>query len=101
MPSGSSRTRSKHSRALEEAKKLDPWNSDIKGYIYHCSDELDKAEREYLNMLDSTITAVSENLSSDLYEFHKQSPKRPVLDFNWKNKAPQKITQIIGQYKQT
>jgi tetratricopeptide (TPR) repeat protein len=46
----------KFSRALEEAKKLDPWNSDIKGYIYHSSDELDKAEREYLNMLDSRIS---------------------------------------------
>lgn len=46
----------KFSRALEEAGKLDPWNSDIKGYIYHCSDELNKAEREYLNMLDSRIS---------------------------------------------
>jgi tetratricopeptide (TPR) repeat protein len=41
--------------ALEEAQKLEPWNSDIKAYIYHCMDELDKAEREYLGMLDSRI----------------------------------------------
>jgi tetratricopeptide (TPR) repeat protein len=46
----------KFSRALDEVEKLDPWNSDIKGYIYHCSDELYKAEREYLNMLDSRIS---------------------------------------------
>jgi len=46
----------KYSHAFDEAIKLDPWNSDIKGYIYHCSDKLDKAEREYLNMLDSRIT---------------------------------------------
>jgi tetratricopeptide (TPR) repeat protein len=45
-----------YSKALDEAVKLDPWNSDLKGYIYHCSDKLDKAEREYLNMLDSRIT---------------------------------------------
>jgi tetratricopeptide (TPR) repeat protein len=43
-------------RALDEAKKLDPPNSDLKGFIYHCSDQLDKAEREYVNMLDSRIT---------------------------------------------
>jgi tetratricopeptide (TPR) repeat protein len=43
-------------RALQEAEKLDPWNSDIKGNIYHCSGELDKAEREYLNLLDSRIS---------------------------------------------
>lgn len=41
--------------AHKEAEKLEPWNSDIKGYIYHCSNERDKAEREYLNMLDSRI----------------------------------------------
>lgn len=41
--------------AYEEAQKLEPWNSDIKAHIYHCKDELDKAEREYLNMLDSRI----------------------------------------------
>jgi tetratricopeptide (TPR) repeat protein len=41
--------------AHREAQKLEPWNSDIKAYIYHCMDELDKAEREYLNMLDSRI----------------------------------------------
>ena len=46
----------KYGYALDEAKKLDPWNSDIKGFIYHCSDEQDKAEREYLNLLDSRIT---------------------------------------------
>jgi len=46
----------KFGRAFDEAKKLDPWNSDIMGNIYHCSDELDKAEREYLNMLDSRIS---------------------------------------------
>jgi len=60
----------KYSHALDEAKKLDPWNSDIKGYIYHCSDELDKAEREYLNMLDSRITrdvASARRLLGSLY----------------------------------
>jgi tetratricopeptide (TPR) repeat protein len=41
--------------ALEEAQKLEPGNSDIKAYIYHCRDELDEAEREYFNMLDSRI----------------------------------------------
>ena len=41
--------------AFGEAQKLEPWNSDIKAYIYHCTYELDKAEREYLNMLDSRI----------------------------------------------
>ena len=41
--------------AHEEAEKLEPGNSEIKGYIYHCTDKLDKAEREYLNMLDSRI----------------------------------------------
>jgi tetratricopeptide (TPR) repeat protein len=46
----------KYGLALDEAKKLDPWNADIKGYIYHCSGEWDKAEREYLNMLDSRIS---------------------------------------------
>lgn len=45
-----------HGRALEEAENLDPWNSDIKGIIYHCGGEWDKAEREYLNMLDSRIS---------------------------------------------
>ena len=44
------------SRSLQEAEKLDPWNSDIKAYICHCSDDLDKAEKEYLNMLDSRIS---------------------------------------------
>jgi len=46
----------KYSLALDETKKLEPGNSDIKGYIYHCSHEWDKAEREYLNMLDSRLT---------------------------------------------
>ncbi|MCJ7579691.1 MAG: tetratricopeptide repeat protein, partial [Candidatus Aminicenantes bacterium] len=41
--------------ALEEAQRLEPWNSDIKANIYHCMDELDKAEKEYFNMLDSRI----------------------------------------------
>jgi tetratricopeptide (TPR) repeat protein len=41
---------------LEDAKQLDPWNADIKGYIYHCSGEWDQAEREYLNLLDSRIS---------------------------------------------
>jgi len=41
--------------AFQEAEKLEPWNSDIKGSIFHCSDEFDKAEREYLNLLDSRI----------------------------------------------
>jgi tetratricopeptide (TPR) repeat protein len=45
----------KYDLAAEEAQKLEPWNSDIKGYIYHCTDELDKAEREYLSLLDSRI----------------------------------------------
>jgi hypothetical protein len=31
-----------------------------------------------LGHLENNITAVSENLSSDLYQFHKQSPKRQV-----------------------
>jgi tetratricopeptide (TPR) repeat protein len=48
--------RGEYSHALEEAEKLDPWNSDIKGIIYHCSSEWDKAEGEYLNMLDSRIS---------------------------------------------
>jgi tetratricopeptide (TPR) repeat protein len=42
--------------ALEEAQKLEPGNSDIRANIYHCMDELEKAEREYLNMLDSRIS---------------------------------------------
>ncbi len=46
----------KYDLALDEAKKLDPWNADIRGYIYHYSGEWDKAEREYLNMLDSRIS---------------------------------------------
>ncbi|MCJ7704632.1 MAG: hypothetical protein MUO28_03745 [Desulfobacterales bacterium] len=48
--------RGEYGRALEEAEKLDPPNSDIKGNIYHCSGEWDKAEGEYLNMLDSRIS---------------------------------------------
>ncbi|GAG49055.1 unnamed protein product, partial [marine sediment metagenome] len=62
----------KYNHAFDEARKLDPWNSDIKGYIYHCSDELDKAEREYLNMLDSRITrdvASARRLLGSLYLF--------------------------------
>ncbi|MGD9347395.1 MAG: CsgG/HfaB family protein [Candidatus Aminicenantes bacterium] len=46
----------KFDRALDEAANLDPWNSEIKGNIYHSSGELDKAEREYMNMLDSNIS---------------------------------------------
>jgi tetratricopeptide (TPR) repeat protein len=46
----------KFGRALDEAERLDPWNSDIKGNIYHCGDEWDKAEREYLNLLDSRVS---------------------------------------------
>jgi tetratricopeptide (TPR) repeat protein len=42
--------------ALDEAEKLDPWNSDLKGNIHHCSGQWDKAEWEYLNMLDSRIS---------------------------------------------
>lgn len=42
--------------ALDEAEKLNPWNSDLKGNIFHCSGEWDKAEWEYLNMLDSRIS---------------------------------------------
>ena len=42
--------------ALDEAEKLAPWNSDIKGNIYHCSGAWDKAEKEYLNMLDSRLS---------------------------------------------
>jgi tetratricopeptide (TPR) repeat protein len=42
--------------ALDEAEKLDPWNSELKGNIFHCSGEWDKAEWEYLNMLDSRIS---------------------------------------------
>jgi tetratricopeptide (TPR) repeat protein len=56
--------------AHKEAEKLEPWNSDIKGYIYHCSNELDKAEREYLNMLDSRINrdvASASRLLGSLY----------------------------------
>ena len=56
--------------AHEEAQKLEPWNSDIKAYIYHCTDELDKAEREYLNMLDSRINrdvASAHRLLGSLY----------------------------------
>jgi len=56
--------------AHEEAEKLEPWNSDIKGYIYHCMDELDKAERKYLNMLDSRINrdvASARRLLGSLY----------------------------------
>lgn len=45
-----------YGRALEEAEKLESWNSDIKGIIYHLSSEWDKAEGEYLNMLDSRIS---------------------------------------------
>jgi tetratricopeptide (TPR) repeat protein len=41
--------------ALKETENIEPWNSDIKGAIFHCTDELDKAEREYLNLLDSRI----------------------------------------------
>jgi tetratricopeptide (TPR) repeat protein len=41
--------------ALQEAQKIESGNSDIKAYIYHCTDDLDKAEREYLNMIDSRI----------------------------------------------
>ncbi len=41
--------------AHEEAQELEPPNSEIKAYIYHCRDELDKAEREYFNMLDSRV----------------------------------------------
>jgi len=54
----------------EEAEKLEPWNSDIKGYIYHCTNELDKAEREYLNLLDSRINrdvASASRLLGSLY----------------------------------
>lgn len=56
--------------AHKEAEKLESWNSDIKGYIYHCSNELDKAEREYLNMLDSRINrdvASASRLLGSLY----------------------------------
>jgi hypothetical protein len=41
--------------------------------------------------LENSISALSQNLSSNLYEFHKQSPKRPVLDITRKNQAPQKV----------
>ena len=40
--------------ALEEANKIDPC-PDLKGYIFHCSGQLEKAEREYYNLLDSRI----------------------------------------------
>ena len=63
----------KYDLALEEAEKLDPPNSDIKGYIFHCSGELDKAEREYLNMLDSRIqrdVVSARRLLGSLYLFH-------------------------------
>jgi tetratricopeptide (TPR) repeat protein len=42
--------------ALDVAKKLDPWNSELKGNIFHCGGEWDKAEWEYLNLLDSRIS---------------------------------------------
>ena len=41
--------------ALAEAQKLEPGNSDIMAQIYHSMGELNEAEREYLNMLDSRI----------------------------------------------
>jgi len=54
----------KYDLALEEAEKLDPPNSDIKGYIFHCSGELDKAEREYFNMRDSRF-------QQDIFSAHR------------------------------
>ncbi len=68
--------------ANEEARKLEPWNSDIKAYIYHCLGELDKAEREYLNMLDSRINrdvASAYRLLGSLYLLqgrHKDAEKQ-------------------------
>jgi len=59
--------------AHQEAQKLEPGNSDIMAYIYHCMDELEKAEREYLNMLDSRINrdvASASRLLGSLYLFH-------------------------------
>jgi tetratricopeptide (TPR) repeat protein len=46
----------KYDLALKEANKIDPPNSDIKGPIFQCRGELDKAEREYFYMLDSRIS---------------------------------------------
>jgi hypothetical protein len=50
--------------------------------------------------LECDVSAVPDNLGSNLDQFHEKAAKRPVLDFLGKYQPSKKVTQIIGQNKQ-
>jgi len=55
---------------------------------FNASQYLGKQPLVYCNLchLKRDISAVSDNLRSDLDEFYEQAAKRPVFYFPWKNK---------------
>jgi hypothetical protein len=53
-----------------------------------------------LSHLKRDVSAVPDNLCTDLDELYKQAAKRPMFYFPWKNQPSQKVAQVIGQNKQ-
>jgi hypothetical protein len=40
------------------------------------------------------------DFGTDFYQFRKETAKRPVFGFAWKDQASEEIAQIVSQYKQ-